>query len=204
MKKYILLNPVILKSYNLSSLKKEINRLGFILVFPEKKHTEIVKNKYKELLLKEKGTIIDQRCPLIVEYFKKNGLNVKFHNIEPILIHIAREISSRIDLKDGYKWIITPCIALKNYGNTLNLKNTSFLTWDEFCSKYSIKTKGEKLSNSPIPFGFFSSIEKNCISIEEKDLKNISNEKIKNIRLIEGLYCHNGCHNGDGVKCIGK
>ncbi|MBE2990291.1 hypothetical protein IMK14_06600, partial [Sneathia sp. DSM 16630] len=161
MKKYILLNPVILKSYNLSSLKKEINRLGFILVFPEKNHTEIVKNKYKELLLKEKGTIIDQRCPLIVEYFKKNGLNVKFHNIEPILIHIAREIASRTDLKDGYKWIITPCIALKNYGNTLNLKNTSFLTWDEFCSKYSINTKGEKLTNSPIPFGFFSSIEKN-------------------------------------------
>ncbi|WP_311694898.1 hypothetical protein [Sneathia sanguinegens] len=204
MKKYILLNPVVINSYNLSFLEKKLNNLGFSLVFSKEDQAKIVKNEYKALLQKEKGTILDQRCPLIVDYFKKSKLNVKFHNIEPILIHIAKEIAYREDLADGQKWIITPCTALKKYGNSLNLENTFFFTWDEFCNKYSLNLKGKKLDNSPIPFGFFSDIEKNVISVEEKDLKNISNVSIKKVRLIEGLYCHNGCHNGDGVKCIKK
>lgn len=199
MKNYVWLNPVIINSYNISYLEKKLNFLGFKIVYPKEDHLSIIKNEYKNLLKKSNKPILDMRCPLIVDYFLYNKINVKFSKIEPILIHISRELEKRKDLIDGIKWIITPCIALKKMGNDLNLKNTIFLTWDEFYSFLDLSISGKKLNNSPIPFGFFDEIEKNIEKVSRNNLKNFSLNKV---RLIEGLYCKNGCHNGDGVKCI--
>lgn len=201
MKNYIWLNPVVSDSYNIKILEKILNNFGFKIVTPLKNHLEIVKGEYKDLLSKEKKTILDMRCPMIVDYFAYHKLDVKFPKIEPILIHVSRELEKREDLKDGIKWIITPCISLKKMGNDLNLENTIFLTFDELYNFLDLNIQGNKLDNSPIPFGFFDNIEKNTCKISKENLNNLS---LKNVRLIEGLYCKNGCHNGDGVKCIKK
>ena len=57
------------------------------------------------------------------------------------------------------------------------------------------------LDESPIPPGYFKSLDAKISSVSGKE--NIENHfKMslhKQDELIEMLYCHNGCNNGDGV-----
>lgn len=197
MRKYIWLNPIVISSYNLLDLETVLSVKKYTIVYPKKNHAEIVLNKYKNLE-KNSKPILDQRCPLISDYFQKNNIDVNFYNIDPILISTAKELSADEKLSNGVKIITTPCTALAQQGNNLKLKNTFFLTWDFFCLINNIHINGEKLANSPVPLGFFD-------KISNKVLKLTGNFQIKNLNnyeIIEGLYCENGCHNGDGVNSI--
>lgn len=51
--------------------------------------------------------------------------NLKVAPIEPILLHCARELSTRPDLADGEKIITTPCQSLAVLGNSLGLENNA-------------------------------------------------------------------------------
>lgn len=201
LKKYIWLNPVITSSYDETSLIKCISEIGFEIVKPKEKHLDILLAKYKRELLNTKKPILDKRCPLIVEHYKDRMEDFKDVDIDPILIHVSKELSNRDDLMDGIKYIITPCTSLKKIGENLKLKNTVFYTWDEFVFEHNISIIGNKLENSPIPLGFFDSISNNILKVTEGQLK-ISKKDLKDYDIVEGLYCLNGCHNGDGVTCI--
>lgn len=200
MKKYVWLNPVVCSAYSEMELSRFLTTYHFERVFPKINHLSEVKREYKTLLNETSIPVIDQRCPLIHQYFK-GRVDVHLHSIEPILIHIARELAEREDLQDGYKWIICPCSALVQLGKSLRLKNMYFLTWDDFVIKHPYSLKGHSLSQSPIPFGFFRELSDKIVS---RSCENLDEEIPKGVKLVEGLYCYGGCHRGDGVQCIAQ
>lgn len=203
--KYILINPVVDKMYEQEILNNFLKINGYTRVFYNENWADIVINKYKDVIKNAKGaTIMDMRCPLAVDTVKdiiEKDQNIIFPDIDPILIHCAREISLREDLKDGEKIIITPCKSLKDMGNNLCMDNTIFMTWLEFLESLDQNIEGNVLDNTPIPLGFFDSLDlkKESISGNDNIESYFRKNKFKNLDMIEMLYCHNGCHNGDGV-----
>lgn len=203
--KYILINPVVDKMYEQEILNNFLKINGYTRVFYNENWADIVINKYKDVIKNAKGaTIMDMRCPLAVDTVKdiiEKDQNIIFPDIDPILIHCAREISLREDLKDGEKIIITPCKSLKDMGNNLRMDNTIFMTWIEFLESLDKNIEGNVLDNTPIPLGFFDSLDlkKESISGNDNIESYFRKNKFKNLDMIEMLYCHNGCHNGDGV-----
>lgn len=202
---YILINPVVDKMYEQEILNNFLKINGYTRVFYNENWADIVINKYKDVIKNAKGaTIMDMRCPLAVDTVKdiiEKDQNIIFPDIDPILIHCAREISLREDLKDGEKIIITPCKSLKDMGNNLRMDNTIFMTWLEFLESLDQNIEGNVLDNTPIPLGFFDSLDvkKESISGNDNIESYFRKNKFKNLDMIEMLYCHNGCHNGDGV-----
>ena len=97
--------------------------------------------------------------------------------------------------------ITTPCETLANYGNNLNLKDTEFVSWNDFLKRLDKKILRRILDESPIPLGYFTSIGLKSSSISGKEnIENyFKNELYKEDELVEMLYCNNGCNNGDGV-----
>lgn len=201
MRDYIWLNPVVSAAYEGSALNRVLSDEGFEIVQPEQDHISAVRNEYRDLLDRSGGVVLDQRCPEITEAFHRMNSDVVFHDIDPILIHVAKELASRKDLKDGHKWIITPCASLKRLGDSLQLENTIFMTWDDFTKYIKLAVPGKKPEDSPIPFGFFDRIEQRTIRVGKENLDQLD---LHGVRLIEGLYCKNGCHNGDGVQCLNE
>ena len=203
--KYILINPVVDKMYEQEILNNFLKINGYTRVFYNENWADIVINKYKDVIKNAKGaTIMDMRCPLAVDTVKdiiEKDQNIIFPDIDPILIHCAKEISLREDLKDGEKIIITPCKSLKDMGNNLRMDNTIFMTWLEFLESLDQNIEGNVLDNTPIPLGFFDSLDvkKESISGNDNIESYFRKNKFKNLDMIEMLYCHNGCHNGDGV-----
>ena len=123
--------------------------------------------------------------------------------IEPILIHCGIEIANREDLKGKRKVITTPCESLAKHGNKLGLNETVFISWKEFLNTLDGKEdlKYKAIDKSPIPLGYFDSLEVKTKKLTGRD--NI-NECFKgNLYfendIVEMLYCNNGCNNGDGV-----
>ena len=70
---------------------------------------EIVLRKYRELLEHADGTFADARCPEAVSLVHSLQPEIQIADIEPILIHCARELAERPDLANGEKIITTPC-----------------------------------------------------------------------------------------------
>lgn len=126
---------------------------------------------------------------------------MKVADIEPILIHCAREISGRKEYADGEKIITTPCRSLADLGNSLGLKHTRFMTWNEFLEEMGVRPEGRLPEASPIPLGFFSGLEGNVESLTGKEIieNYIEHLGSRETDLVEMLYCDRGCHNGDGV-----
>ncbi len=203
MKNYVWLNPVVETSYNLKKLKSILLSKDFEVVNPLLDNANIVLGKYREYVLKANKTVVDARCPMIIEHFKKHEFIVDYPDIEPILIHVARELADRKDLKDGKKYILTPCKSLKEYGINLNLDNTYFYTWDEFVLSNNIEIQGETSHESPVPLGFFDSFETKILKVSSHNINQITQSIIDEFKFVEGLYCNKGCNNGDGVTSIG-
>ena len=69
----------------------------------------IVRKQYAQLMERADGTVADARCPeavdLIEHYNEEKNLSIQVADIEPILIHCARELSERADLANGDKII---------------------------------------------------------------------------------------------------
>ena len=76
-----------------------------------------------------------------------------------------------------------------------------FISWKKFIENIGEEPRRIVIKDSPIPLGFFDDlgIKVDSISGEEEIKKYLLNIKDKDARLIEMLYCENGCHNGDGI-----
>ncbi len=203
--KYIFINPVVANMY----IKEELDELlfsnGYSRIEVENDWHKIVKEKYNEALKSTEKTLLDKRCPLAIDTINEyiNEQDVLVPEIDPILIHCGIEIANREDLKGKKKIITTPCESLASYGNEKNLEDTVFISWKEFIKTLNSHEKAQVklLDESPIPPGYFNSLDAKITSISGKEnIENyFKNNLYKQSDLVEMLYCTNGCNNGDGV-----
>ena len=159
-------------------------------------------------------TLADARCPEAVRLLEEiqkepeneSGIeNLKVAPIEPILLHCARELSTRPDLADGEKIITTPCQSLSVLGNSLGLENTRFIAWNRLAGG---EVRVRAIEDSPIPPGYFAGIcrkdgqaaKVESVSSPEKIRAYVESGSWKQADLLELLYCKDGCHHGDGVQ----
>nr|WP_315058661.1 hypothetical protein [uncultured Campylobacter sp.] len=203
MKKLVWLNPVVKSIYDFAALKEILQNKGFSVMECEKDHVQSVKNAYKNDLA-QKELIFDSRCPRAANFIRAN---FKEHaslvsNLNPILIESALELSSRLK-EDEWLYVTTPCEDLAELGRELNLERTTFLTWKSFREQNAINLKMRSIEQSPIPPGFFANLGAKTLSLGNKEkIQNALSYKfseLKNYRIVELLYCENGCHNGDGL-----
>lgn len=203
--KYIFINPVVDNMYVRDDLDQLLFENGYKRVEIKTDWHKVVKEEYGKIINQTELTVVDRRCPMAMDTIRPymNEKEVLDHKIEPILIKCAIEISNRSDLKGAKKVITTPCESLANYGNKMNLEDTVFISWIEFLNDLneSEKVKGELLEESPIPLGYFSSIEGKVSSISGKDdiEDYFKNKLYYGDKIVEMLYCKGGCNNGDGV-----
>ena len=136
---YLWINPVSAGMCEEDSLKRFLERHGLTRVECRGDWGRIVRERY-EASLRAGVTLADARCPEAVRLLEEiqkepeneSGIeNLKVAPIEPILLHCARELSTRPDLADGEKIITTPCQSLAVLGNSLGLENTERWTGGE-------------------------------------------------------------------------
>ena len=203
MKKLVWLNPVVKNIYDFAALKENLQDKGFNVVECEKDHVQNVKNEYKNALV-QRELIFDSRCPRAVNFVRTNFKEqaALISNLNPILIESATELSSKLK-EDEWLYVTTPCEDLAGLGMELNLERTTFLTWKSFREQNTINLKMRNIEQSPIPPGFFANLGVKTLSLDSKEkIENALSYKfseLKNYRIIELLYCENGCHNGDGL-----
>jgi hypothetical protein len=184
-----------------AALEKLLKKHDLTQVVCQESWGEIVLQKYRELLEHADGTFADARCPAAVSLVHSLQPGIRIADIEPILIHCARELAERPDLADGEKIITTPCRILADMGNKLELKDTHFVPWNRF-----LATLGEPMEPapdaSPIPPGFFKDLPFPVVSKSGRPAieSYVTGNDWKNAKLIELLYCVQGCHRGDGVQ----
>lgn len=202
--KYIWINPVTANMYDPDALNCFLTENNYIRVEASKQWLEIVKEKYKQTIEKAEHTVIDMRCPKIIDFIDAYALRdtVTIPAIEPILIHCGRELSERKDLLEYEKIITTPCQALADFGNSLCLPKTTFLPWNQFLASLGGGLVAVPPRESPIPPGFFDGLDCKKTSITEKQAICDLFESFKpnQFDLIELLWCRDGCHNGDGIR----
>lgn len=210
---YIWINPVTESMYDGPVLSGFLKNYDLEWVRCVTDWGRIVKDKYIKMVEEGKGALADARCPmasglvrdLAKEAARKgkeaNHAELRVADIEPILIHCAREISGREILKEGKKIITTPCKALADMGNALKLPATCFVTWNGFLDALGERPEAKELDASPIPPGFFCSLKERTESLTGKEAIEgyVRGDSWKKVRLVEMLYCDMGCHNGDGV-----
>ena len=200
---YIWINPVTAGMYDAETLNTFLKEHGYERVEASAHWLETVKKKYKKAVEAAEHTVIDMRCPKIINFVDAYGLrnDVTIPAIEPILIYCGREISEREELRGTKKIITTPCQALADLGNSLELKETQFLPWNQLVASAGNGPAVSSLKESPIPPGFFEGLECRKISVTEKEkiCDLFETFKPNQFDLIELLYCKDGCHNGDGI-----
>lgn len=200
---YIWINPVVSSMYNPTKLNEFLQKHGYTRIEASSHWLDIVKDKYKDLSTQTSDTIIDVRCPKITSLVQEyHPSHTTFPNIEPILIHCGREISQREDLRGVKKLITTPCKALADMGNALQLEETHFIPWNDFVQELDCAPPSSLLEQSPIPPGFFEGLGLSIHSLsEESEIRRYFEQYQPNkVQLIELLFCKNGCHNGDGIR----
>lgn len=215
---YIWINPVVDCMIPTETLDEFLAKSGCKRIVCRRDWGQVVKDKYKAALSGTEGTVVDMRCPMACDLVRglkcggRLGEGLVFPNVEPILIHCAREISGREDLKGKEKLIVTPCRSLADLGNSLKLGETRFLTWNDFLKEkcdgngtnrceICVEVEKRQAETTPIPPGFFKGLEVKQESLTEHvAIENyFLSGRWKNVRLTELLYCQGGCHNGDGV-----
>ena len=167
-----------------------------------------MRQKYCTLAQHETQIIADARCPMAVSLLRTHNTDKLFHiaDIEPILIHAARELAQRGDLMDRPKLITTPCTSLATMGNALSLKNTSFIAWNALLQQWNdFPPIHHTLDKSPIPPGFFDANDICVKTVTGPDAIAAYSSSCPSGKeqLTELLYCPDGCHNGDGVQFTG-
>lgn len=198
---YLWINPVSERMISVEALERILEKHDLTRVVCRESWGEIVLRKYRELLEHADGTFADARCPEAVSLVRSLQPEIQIADIEPILIHCAREVAERPDLADGEKIITTPCRILADMGNKLELKDTHFVPWNRFLA--SIGEPMEPAPDaSPIPPGFFKDLPFPVVSKSGRPAieSYVTGNEWKDARLIELLYCVQGCHRGDGVR----
>lgn len=202
---YIWINPVTERMYDRERLDSFLEENGFTRVYCREDWGAAVRKKYLQLADQVSSetaeAVADVRCPAVRELLKKMdhpGLVVP--EIEPILLHCAREIGGRRDLLGSKKVIITPCGALAEAGNHLGLPETEFLPWNRFLKNLGAEFPGKRLESSPVPPGFFGCLkETDAVTGPEAVERYLREKRWRGGKMVEFLYCEGGCHSGDGV-----
>lgn len=205
--KYIWINPVTESMYKPHALTNFLKKHGYKQIKTTGDWLNIVKEKYRVAVRESDGPVMDMRCPKTREVLDELSVmpNVTIPRIEPILIHCAREISAREDLRGEDKVITTPCQALADMGNALKLPNTWFVPWNTFLQTLAGEPTGDKPKVSPIPPGFFQDLGIKTAfvtgkyEILEYMRTHLQKDISEDIQLVEMLFCKEGCHNGDGI-----
>ncbi len=202
---YIFINPVVDKMYDKEELNQVLQKNGYERVTVTIDWHGIVKEKYKSAIDQSDHPLLDRRCPMAIDLAQEyvNSTEVTIPSIEPILIHCGMELAERESLKDKKKIITTPCESLAKQGNQLQLPDTTFVSWKEFLKTldHNLVTKEKALDESPIPLGYFSSLNKKTDSLSGKETieEYFRQKQYQDKDLVEMLYCDGGCNSGDGV-----
>ena len=203
---YIWINPVTTGMYDPEALAALLRRHRCVEVHCQGDWVTEVRRKYLELTEQTDRVVSDARCPMAAALVRELQQSLTDHPLEvaevdPILIHAARELSQREDLRDGPKLITTPCAALAELGNALHLENTRFCAWKELLAQWGETPAARTLSASPIPPGFFDGTGLAVRKLTGKDeiAAYVNACLCGEEQLAEMLYCKDGCHNGDGV-----
>lgn len=110
---YLWINPVSERMVSEKNLKQILTEHQLTQVRCREDWGGIVLKQYAKLMEHADGIVADARCPeavnLIERYNEEQNLSIQVADIEPILIHCARELSERTDLAGGEKIITTPC-----------------------------------------------------------------------------------------------
>ena len=177
---YLWINPVSERMISVEALERMLEKHDLTRVVCRESWGEIVLRKYRELLEHADGTFADARCPAAVSLVHSLQPGIRIADIEPILIHCARELAERPDLADGEKIITTPCRFLAALGEPMEPAPDA----------------------SPIPPGFFKDLPFSVVSRSGRPAieSYVTGNDWKNAKLIELLYCVQGCHRGDGVR----
>ena len=188
-----------------------MQKYGYKQVWVRKDWLNIVKEKYDVTVKGASSPVMDVRCPKTKQILDELGVTSEFTipAIEPILIHCAREISEREDLKGDEKVVTTPCQALADMGNALGFKKTTFMPWNQFLGMFPEPLSVGQLGESPIPPGFFKGLELQSKSLMGEDeirayFQTRSTRDMTDFQLMELLCCKHGCHNGDGILATDK
>lgn len=203
---YIFINPVVAQLYDKDQLNLILLENGYQRVEVKEDWHRIVKEKYNDLVQRTGLTVLDRRCPKAIDILEIDleAEELLIPTIEPILIHCAIELSEREDLKGIPKVVTTPCESLAQYGNKMALSDTTFISWKRFVGMIDSENKLKKknMGVSPIPPGYFESINAKVSSLSDEAniLRYFKDKSYKNVQLVEMLYCIDGCHNGDGIK----
>lgn len=205
---YIWINPVTDRMYDSKVLNEFLLKHGYKRFDTSTDWLTVVREKYDIAVKQSTDTVMDVRCPKVKELLEEIRIDasVTFPDIHPILIHCGEEGSQRADLLDDEKMITTPCQALADMGNALELENTQFIPWRTFLEFIGEGPEGILPTESPIPTGFFSQLDIKTDSITGEEeirayFEKFSNEEEqKKVQLVEMLYCKDGCHNGDGIR----
>ncbi len=229
---YLWINPVSERMVSEKNLKQILTEHQLTQVRCREDWGGIVLKQYAKLMEHADGIVADARCPeavnLIERYNEEQNLSIQVADIEPILIHCARELSERTDLAGGEKIITTPCRILAEQGNALELPRTRFVSWKDFLLELGERL-GPAPESSPIPPGFFAGLSVPVLSLsgQEEIEEYLRDEIIQETTggmltgtteagnrngkkdtaraehsplLLELLYCRQGCHMGDGVR----
>lgn len=201
---YIWINPVTANLYEPDALNEYLARHGYERFETVGDWMGEVKEKYRQAVAKSTSPVVDVRCPKIKELLDEMGITseVILPEIDPILIHCAREGSAREDLQGKEKIITTPCKALADMGNGLRIPDTRFMSWKDFVDMLGEEPARKSIKESPIPPGFFDDLGLKTASVTgEEEIRNYwENDMPSDIQLVEMLFCEKGCHNGDGVR----
>jgi len=203
---YIWINPVTAVMYEPEILKNFLQRHGYKQYVSSTDWAQKVKEKYKDEVEQTNYPVLDMRCPKIKNLIKEEGLEGKnqmvIPDIDPILIHYGREAALRDNWNQEEILMTTPCRALANMGNELNLPHVRFMPWNEFLEELGDRPKGRIPKESPIPPGFFKELDKKTVSLSgEQEIRDyLEHYAPDGAELIEMLYCTDGCHNGDGIQ----
>lgn len=215
---YLWINPVSERMISESTLKRILKEHNLQQVRCREDWCSVVLEKYRDLMKQTTGLVADARCPaavnLVRQKQKEGSIEIQIAEIEPILLHCARELSERQDLSDGEKIITTPCRILAEHGNRLELSKTRFLSWKDFLTGLG-ETLEPAPKASPIPPGFFKDLTVPVVSLSGRNQiesylthqersEHPSEEKpeksSRTSLLLELLFCSQGCHMGDGVR----
>ena len=202
--RYIWINPVTAGMYDTDMLDNFLYLHGYQRVEASAHLPALVKEKYNTVLQTADSTVIDIRCPKVLDLLEGTPLakTAVVPDIEPILIHCGRELSKRKELQGKEKLITTPCQTLADLGNALQLPETTFLPWNKFLDTLGGGLTASSLQESPIPLGFFDGLDCSILSLTgEEEIRNCFSQNTPPAAdLLEILVCKNGCHNGDGVR----
>ena len=201
---YIWINPVVDKMYEPKALEEFLITHGYTRIQASVDWLTVVKEKYRQAVAVAERPVMDMRCPATRALLEEMGVTdaVTIPDIKPILIHCSEECSSEPGWGDREKVIVTPCQALADMGNGLELPNTHFIPWNGFVEMLGDEPERVQPKESPIPPGYFDGlgIEVASVSGEEEIRNYLSGGVREGVQLVELLFCKDGCHNGDGIK----